>query len=60
VVDPVELVLADVPVISAASSRADCRSWLKGFSTITRAFLVGPAPDSALMVIPNRLGGISR
>ena len=46
--------------ISAASSRADARSWPNGFSTTTLAFSVSPASESPLIVIPNRDGGISR
>jgi hypothetical protein len=46
-IDPVELGLVEVLVISSASARADARSWPNGFSTTTRAPWQ-PASDEAL------------
>ena len=46
--------------ISAARSRADWRSWPKGFSTTTRAFFVSPAMESPPITIANNDGGTSR
>ena len=46
--------------ISAASARAEARSWPNGFSTTTRPLLTRPAAASCWITGPNRNGGISR
>ncbi len=45
---------------SAASLRAEERSWPNGFSTTTRAFATRPAPASPSTTVLKSDGGISR
>src|ERR1700727_2354185 len=42
--------------ISAASARAETRSWPKGFSTTTRPLLVRPAPASGPALVGGGVG----
>ena len=42
------------------SSCADAKSWPKGFSMMTRAWLAQPVRPSAATTVGNMLGGMAR